>query len=214
MLFRSQIIVADNGSTDGTGDVAARCGATVVDEPKRGYGAACYAAMEKLADHIDMVAFLDADLADDHTLLPKLIALIVNGGQDMVIGARVPRLRASGSMTAPQIFGNWLATRLIRLGWGHRYADLGPFRVIRRESLDRIDMKDRAFGWTIEMQIRAIEEGLQTMDVEVPYYKRRGKSKISGTVKGVFLAGYWILGTCARLWWTKRRRARDARNGR
>lgn len=206
-LQLGQIIVGDNGSTDETATVARRHGATVAQEPRRGYGAACYAAMQRLRGDIDVVVFLDADLSDDPNLLPTLVAPIVAGTCDMVIGTRVAALREPGAMTLPQRFGDWLATRLIEFGWGYRYHDLGPFRAIRRASLQRIEMQDRAFGWTIEMQIRAIEEGLGIRQLPVPYRRRRGKSKISGNVYGIALAGYCILSTWWRLWRRRRRRA-------
>jgi hypothetical protein len=167
--------------------------------------------MQALADEADVVAFLDADLADDHALLSTLVEPIVADRADLVIGSRVRRLRSPGSMTALQVFGNWLATRLIHLGWAHRYSDLGPFRAIRRDSLMSLDMRDRAFGWTVEMQIRAVEERLRLAEIEVPYAKRCGRSKISATVKGALLAGYWILGTTACLFVTRRRRSRHRR---
>jgi glycosyltransferase involved in cell wall biosynthesis len=198
-----QVIVGDNGSTDGSGAVAGAAGATVAPAPKRGYGEACQAALTAVDADATIIAFLDADFADDHHRLDELVGPIADDACDLVIGARVKRLRKPGSMTAPQVFGNWLATRLIRWGWGYRYRDLGPFRAIRRSSLERIAMRDRAFGWTVEMQIRAVEEGLRIRELPVAYAKRRGRSKISGTVKGVVLAGYWILGTCGKLWWTK-----------
>ena len=209
-----QIIVGDNGSTDGTGDVARELGAVVAYEPKRGYGAAAYAAMQKLKPAIEVVVFLDADQSDDPSLLPTLVAPILDDESDLVIGTRVPALRQRGAMTLPQRFGDWLATRLIRLGWGYAYGDLGPFRAIRRTALDKIDMKDRAFGWTIEMQIRAVEEGLRIAQLPVPYRRRKGKSKISGTLRGVFLAGYWILGTWWRLWRTRHNRIGRVRDSR
>lgn len=204
-----QIIVGDNGSSDGSAEVAADCGASVAHEPRRGYGAACWAAMQRLREDIDVVVFLDADLADDHSLIGELVSPIAKDRIDLVIGARARRLRVQGSMTLPQVFGNLLATTLIRVGWGQRYTDLGPFRAIRRKCLDKIGMRDRAFGWTVEMQIRAVECDLRIAEIEVPYAKRRGKSKISGTVKGVVLAGYWILGTCGWLWWTRKRRLKN-----
>ncbi len=206
------ILLCDNGSTDDTAQQASAHGATiVVHQPTRGYGAACFAGMEALvhlpnSERFDVVAFLDADLADDTSMLFQLVKPILGDDADLVIGVRSRKNREPGSMSLPQIFGNWLATFLIRIGWGYRYRDLGPFRTIRRKNLYALDMQDRAFGWTVEMQIKAVEQKLRIEEIEVPYFKRRGKSKISGTVRGVFLAGYWILGTCARLWWTKRRR--------
>ncbi len=211
------ILLCDNGSTDDTARLASTHGATmVVHQPTRGYGAACFAGMEALmhlpnSNRFEVVAFMDADLADDVSLLPELVKPILADNADMVIGVRSRKDRETGSMSLPQVFGNWLATLLIRVGWGHRYRDLGPFRAIRRECLHRMQMQDRAFGWTVEMQIKAVEQNLRIDEIDVPYFKRRGKSKISGTVRGVFLAGYWILSTCARLWWTKRKRSQSNR---
>lgn len=203
-----QILICDNGSTDHTRAVVEANGATWIHEPHRGYGAACYAGMQHLAATSAVVVFLDADLSDDPTLLPALAAPILDNESDLVIGARAPRLREPGSMTLPQRFANWLFPWLIRLGWRHRYTDMGPFRAIRRTALDAIDMQDRAFGWTIEMQIRAVELKLRIREIAVPYRRRpKGPSKISGTVRGVWLAAYWITRTCGRLWLTKRRRA-------
>jgi len=201
-----QIIVGDNDSTDDTPAVARDWGATVVTEPRRGYGAACFAAMQVMRDDIDVVVFLDADLSDDPAILPRLAKPVIDGDADLVIGHRVAELREPGAMTTAQRFGDWLATRLIRFGWGFRYGDLGPFRAIRRSSLERINMRDRAFGWTIEMQIRAVEEHLRIAQIPVPYRRRRGQSKISGTIRGVALAGYWILSTWWRLWRTRSQR--------
>lgn len=206
----AQLIVADNGSTDETADIARRHGCTVVREPRRGYGAACAAGVAALHDDCDIVVFLDADLADDPTYMPELVGPIAAGRADLVIGTRDAALRERGSMTAAQCFGNWLATRLIRLGWGYRYRDLGPFRAIRRSCLDAIDMRDRAFGWTVEMQVRALQMGLRIEQVPVPYRRRTGVSKISGTLRGVVLAGYYILTTIARLRFSGRTAARDA----
>lgn len=201
-----QILVCDNGSTDETGQVATAQGAQWVKEPQRGYGAACWAGMQHLRAEIDVVVFLDADLSDDATDLPKLTAPVLSDECDFVLGSRVRELREPGSMTMPQCIGNFLVPLLIGMGWGFRYTDLGPFRAIRRSSLEAIGMRDRAFGWTIEMQIRAVELGLRIREIAVPYRKRIGKSKISGTLRGVVLATYWILRTCLTLWVTKRRR--------
>ena len=204
-----QILVCDNGSTDATREVVEACGAQWVYEPKRGYGAACFAGMQQLAPSIEIVVFMDADLSSDATLLQALVEPIANDRCDLVIGARVRERREAGSTTLAQRFANRLFPLLIEAGWGHRYTDLGPFRAIRRSSLDAIGMQDRAFGWTIEMQIRAVELGLRICEVPVPYRKRqRGRSKISGTARGVLRAAYWITWTCAALWVTKRRRTR------
>lgn len=205
-----QILVCDNGSSDGTGKVATANGAQWVKEPRRGYGAACRAGMQHLRDEIDVVVFIDADLSDDPTDLPKLVAPILTNECDLVLGSRARELRDRGAMTLPQRVGNFLVPLLIRMGWGFRYRDLGPFRAIRRSSLEAMDMRDRAFGWTIEMQIRAVELGLRIREIAVPYRTRVGKSKISGTLRGVVLATYWILRTCLVLWVTKRRRRADS----
>lgn len=205
-LSLGQIIVCDNGSTDGTREMAEAKGADWVFEPRRGYGAACHAGLLRLAPSIEVVAFVDADLGDDAALLPSLVGPIIDDRYDFVVGSRVRKLREPGAMTLGQRVANRLFPILIKLGWGHEYTDLGPFRAIRRTSLTAIDMRDRAFGWTIEMQIRAVELGLRICEVPVPCRKRRGRSRISGTLRGVFLAAYWISRTCGVLWVTKRRR--------
>ncbi len=206
-----QVVVADNGSTDGTARVATRLGADVVREPRLGYGAACAAGIGALRPDVEIVVFLDADLADDPRRLTDLVTPIEAGEADLVIGVRPSVLRERGAMTPPQAFGNWLATGLIRILWGHRYTDLGPFRAIRRGALDRLGMVDRRFGWTVEMQVRALQEGLRVTEVEVPYRVRPlGRSKISGTVRGVALAAASILYTIGRLWWAERSRGRGA----
>ncbi|MHC4093281.1 MAG: glycosyltransferase family 2 protein [Planctomycetota bacterium] len=204
-----QVIVVDNGSTDATAEVAARCGATVIHETRRGYGAACHAGMQHLDDSIDVVVFLDADLSDDPRLLEEITGPVLRDRCDLVIGTRVPALREPGSMTLAQRFGNALATRLIHWGWGFCYYDLGPFRAIERRALEAIDMQDRAYGWTVEMQIRAVELSLRVRQVPVPYRRRKSAttSKISGSLRGSILAGYWILATCGRLWWSRSRRS-------
>ncbi len=202
-----QVLVCDNGSVDATREVVETLGAQWVYEPKRGYGAACFAGTQRLAPSIEIVVFMDADLSDDVTSLPKLVQPIVSDQCDLVLGARVPQQREAGSTTLLQRFANRLFPVLIRAGWGYDYTDLGPFRAIRRSSLEAIAMRDRAFGWTIEMQIRAVELGLRIQEIPVPYRRRRrGSSKISGTLGGVLRAGYWIIRTCAVLWLTKHRR--------
>ncbi len=199
-----QIIVADNGSSDDTAAVAIAAGATVVRETRRGYGAACAAGIAHLASPGELaphvLVFLDADGSDDPASLPDLIEPILADKADLVIGCRDRWLREAGSLTPPQAFGTWLAVTLIRWIWGFRYRDLGPFRAIRFSSLVAIDMRDRAYGWTVEMQVRALQLRLRIDQRSVPYRRRKlGRSKISGTIRGVFLAAYWILTTIARL---------------
>lgn len=207
-----QIIVADNGSTDRTGEVARAHGAKVVRETRRGYGAACQAGVGAMNEDAIFVAFMDADLSDDPAFLSGLIEPLRTDLADLVIGYRSPELREPGALTIQQRFGNWLATRLILFGWGKRYFDLGPFRAVRRSALEQMGMTDRAYGWTVEMQIRAVECGLRVLEIPVPYRVRKGTSKISGTIRGVILAAYWILRTIAVLRITRRRRLarRDA----
>lgn len=210
-LELGQIIVCDNGSTDDTRAVVdEQAGEQAVQwilETSRGYGAACFAGMQHLAPDTEIVVFLDADLSDDPALLPALVEPIRSGSSDFVLGARVRELREPGAMTPPQRLANALFPWIMRIGWGHRYIDMGPFRAIRRDALDAIGMNDRAYGWTIEMQIRAVELGLRIQEVPVPYRRRaKGPSKISGTIRGVVLAAYWITKTCGALWLTKRHR--------
>jgi len=187
------LIVADNGSTDRTAQVARAAGATVVFEPERGYGAACLAALALVRPEVDIVLFVDSDGSDVVADASKIIASLVDGSADLVIGSRVAGSIEPGAMTPPQRFGNWLAPLLVRLIWGVRYSDLGPFRAIRRDALERLAMQDRDFGWTIEMQVRAAKQGLRIIEVPTGYRRRIGISKISGTIRGVLLAGTKIL---------------------
>ena len=188
-----QVIVVDNGSTDRTASVASKAGADVVVEPERGYGAACLTGMAWLEKDIDIVLFMDSDGSDVPTDAAKIIAPIAHGIADLVIGSRALGKVQRGAMTPPQRFGNWLAPMLVWLIWGVRYTDLGPFRAIRRSSLESLAMQDRDFGWTIEMQVRAAKKGLQTVEVPTGYRRRIGVSKISGTIDGVLKAGAKIL---------------------
>ena len=187
-----ETIVADNGSRDETAARASQAGACVVPEPEPGYGGACLAGIAAI-EQADIVVFLDGDYSDYPDEMATLVDPIIEDRADMVIGSRVTGEREAGSLTVPQQFGNWLATRLIALIWGHRYTDLGPFRAIRKEALDRLRMADRNYGWTVEMQVRAAEEGLRTAEVPVRYRQRIGVSKVSGTVSGSVKAGYKIL---------------------
>jgi glycosyltransferase involved in cell wall biosynthesis len=187
-----RIIVADNGSTDATADRAREAEADVVAAPQRGYGSACLAGIAA-AGETDILVFVDGDLSDYPDRMATLVDPIVGGGVEMVIGSRVLGGAEPGSLTMVQRFGNWLACRLIRLFWGVRYTDLGPFRAITRMVLERIDMRDTDFGWTVEMQVKAAQHGLRVTEVPVPYRKRIGVSKISGTIRGTVAAGTKIL---------------------
>lgn len=193
-----EIIVGDNGSRDATARIAAELGVRVVHVPERGYGAACAGALAEMAADTELIVFMDADGSDDSADTAALIAPIVAGQADLVIGSRALGAVEEGALTVQQRFGNWLATRLVVLLYGYRYSDLGPFRAIRRELLDRIAMRDRRYGWTVEMQIRAVQLGARIVEVPVRYRRRVGRSKISGTVLGVVKAGYWILYTIFR----------------
>lgn len=193
------IIVCNNNSTDDTAVVAAKAGAIVVDQPQRGYGSACLAGIAHIgrrseSTRPDIVVFMDADYSDFPQEMHTLIDPILKG-KDMVIGSRVTGNSAPRSLTVPQQFGNWLATRLISLMYGFRFTDLGPFRAIRWKKLLELDMQDPNYGWTVEMQVKAVKQKLACAEVPVSYRKRIGKSKVSGTVKGSILAGYKILYT-------------------
>jgi hypothetical protein len=191
----SQIIVADNGSSDGTAAIAAHTGATVVFEPRAGYGHACLAGLAQLRPDIDTIAILDADGSDDPQLLRQLLPL---DDIDFIVTVRTLGL-AKENLSPQQRFGNWLACFLIRWLWGYRYRDLGPLRVIRRDALERLQMRDTTWGWNVEMQIKAVRHGLRIRQVDVPYGHRiAGKSKISGTISGTIRAGWKILTTIAR----------------
>ena len=205
-LGLGQVIVVDNNSTDQTAGVASEHGTQVISETRQGYGAACWAGMGALGSECAVVCFVAAARQADPRRLPEVVDPNVEGTHDLVIGTRPRALQERGAMTLQQAFGNWLATRLIRLGWGYRYTDLGPFRAIDRAQLDRLEMRDRRYGWTVEMQIRAVEEGLRIRQVALPYRRRKtGRSTISGTLKGTVLAGYWILRTVGCAWLRRRR---------
>jgi glycosyltransferase involved in cell wall biosynthesis len=192
------VIVGDNGSRDATAAIARRNGAAVVHVEERGYGAACAGALAHIADDIRTVVFMDADGSDDPREIPLLLEPMASGRADLVIGSRALGVVERGALTPQQRFGNWLAVRLIHLLYGYRYTDLGPFRAIRRDVLDRMGMCDRRYGWTAEMQVRALQLGSRVAEVPVRYRRRVGKSKISGTVTGVIKAGWWIVYTIVR----------------
>ena len=194
-----EIVVVDNASTDRTAEAARSRGATVLFEPRRGYGAACLRGVDHLrASRPDVVVFLDADYSDHPEEMPKLLEPIVRDGVDLVIGSRAPRFREPGALLPQARLGNWLATRLIRFLYGGPFTDLGPFRAVRFEALLGLGMADRDFGWTAEMQVKALKSGLGVREVPVSYRRRVGSSKITGTVSGTFKAGAKILWTIAR----------------
>lgn len=192
-----RVIVVDNGSTDQTAERAAQAGAEVVYVAEPGYGRACLAGVAAASD-CDLLIFVDGDGADDPADLPDLIAPILRGEADLVIGSRALGRTEIGALTLPQRWGNALATCLMRWFWNGPFTDLGPFRAIRRTSYQRLAMQAPTFGWTVEMQVRALKQNLRCTEVPVAYRRRIGVSKISGTVKGVILAGAYILGTIFR----------------
>ncbi|KHJ39707.1 undecaprenyl-phosphate mannosyltransferase [Pedobacter glucosidilyticus] len=190
------VVVANNNSKDNTKIQAEMAGALVVDEPRPGYGYACLKGIDFLSNHIkpqDIVVFLDGDFSDYPEEIPDIINPILNNKADLVIGSRALGVKEKNSMTIPQEFGNWLATKLIKWFYGVKFTDLGPFRAITWLHLQQINMQDKTYGWTVEMQIKAAKQGLRCMEVPVKYRKRIGVSKVSGTVKGVILAGYKII---------------------
>jgi glycosyltransferase involved in cell wall biosynthesis len=189
-----RVIVVDNGSTDGTADVARDAGAEVMIESLRGYGQACLTGCAA-AGNAEILVFLDGDLSDYPATMGRLVGPIAEGRADFVLGSRTLGMREKGSLLPQQRFGGWLACLLISLIWHQRYTDLGPFRAIRRTSYESLHMDDRNFGWTVQMQIRAVTSGLKILEVPVNYRRRIGKSKISGTLRGIFSAGVKILYT-------------------
>ncbi|WP_411028922.1 glycosyltransferase family 2 protein [Spongiimicrobium sp. 3-5] len=193
----SEIIVVNNSSTDLTGENALRAGATVLTENRKGYGHACLCGMEYVAKQSkrpDIIVFIDGDYSDYPEELSKIIKPIIEENVDFVVGARAKALREPGSMTPQQIFGNQLATFLMKLFFRAKFTDLGPFRAIKYDKLLTLQMEDKTYGWTVEMQLKAIKRGLTYAEVPVRYKKRIGISKVSGTVKGSIFAGIKILG--------------------
>lgn len=191
-----EIVVVDNNSADKTLENAVKAGATVLSEFKQGYGYACLKGINYLyykKNTPDIVVFLDGDYSDYPDEMGKVVEPVISGNFDMVIGSRALGNREKGSMTPQQIFGNRLATRLMRIFYNKKYTDLGPFRAIKFDKLLELDMQDKTYGWTIEMQIKAVKNKLRITEVPVSYRKRIGFSKVSGTVKGTVMAGIKII---------------------
>ncbi|UYZ64387.1 glycosyltransferase family 2 protein [Hymenobacter weizhouensis] len=198
-----EVVVVDNNSTDRTGEAARAGGATVLREPRPGYGHACLAGIAHCLsrppqEQPDIFVFLDGDYSDYPADMTALVAPLLRREADLVIGSRALGQREAGSMLPQQVFGNWLATTLLRWLYGARFTDLGPFRAIRREALQRIGMRDTTYGWTVEMQLKAAKLGMRSVEVPVRYRRRIGVSKVSGTVRGTLGAGYKILWTIFR----------------
>ena len=193
----SEIIVVSNNSSDATETIARKAGATVLKEERRGYGYACLKAMEYISElhsKPDIIVFLDGDYSDYPEQLLEIIEPIIKDKIDFVVGARDKKLREKGSMTSPQIFGNWLATRLMQLFFRSKFTDLGPFRAITYTKLLDLNMEDKTYGWTVEMQLKALLQKYSYVEVPVKYRNRIGDSKVSGTIKGTIFAGVKILG--------------------
>lgn len=193
-----EIIVVNNNSNDETPIVAKAAGATVLEEKRQGYGFACLKGIDYLKqkeEKPDIVVFIDADYSDYPEEMPLVVEPILENGMDMVIGSRALGNKEKGAMMPQQIFGNWLATTLIKWFYGVVYTDLGPFRAIRYDKLIELNMCDETYGWTVEMQVKAAKKQLKTTEVAVNYRVRIGHSKVSGTIKGTILAGYKIITT-------------------
>ena len=194
--FVQETIVVDNGSTDLTSEVAKCAGATVLVEPNKGYGSACLKGIEYIQNSnqkTDIVVFLDGDYSDYPEQMSEIIAPILNQNTDFVLGSRKKSLSEKGAMQPQQRFGNWLATNLMRLFFNSIFTDLGPFRAIKYEVLQQLDMKDKTYGWTVEMQLKILKQNFSYSEVPVKYRNRIGVSKVSGTLKGTIFAGMKIL---------------------
>ena len=201
----SQIVVVDNGSHDATLEVARAAGVDAVREPRRGYGQACLSGIARLRPDTTAVAFMDADLSDDPADLISLVRTLESGNCELVVGSRVRGEHESGSLTPVQRFGNWFTTCLLGWIWHVSFTDLGPLRIIRYGALARLKMRDRSFGWTVEMQARAASLGMKMTEIPVRYRCRRhGRSKVSGSLWAGMRAGCKILWTVWRCWWESR----------
>lgn len=199
-----EVIVCNNDSSDRTAEVAAAHGATVLLQPRKGYGSAClkgidYLKRKAFTDQPDIVVFLDGDYSDHPEEMPQVVEPILREDVDLVIGSRVLGNMEDGAMMPQQIFGNWLATNLIWIFYRYRFTDLGPFRAVKFRQLIELNMSDPDFGWTVEMQVKAAKRKLKCTEVPVSYRRRIGVSKVSGTLKGTILAGHKILWTIFKL---------------
>jgi glycosyltransferase involved in cell wall biosynthesis len=195
-----EVLVCNNASTDNTAEVSRNAGATVLNENRKGYGSACLRGLEHIrnrpeSEWPDIVVFLDGDYSDHPEELPLLVKPILEDGMDMVIGSRALGTMERGAMLPQQIFGNWLATNLIRLFYSYHFTDLGPFRAINFRKLMELKMEDPDFGWTVEMQVKAAQKKFRCMEIPVSYRQRIGVSKVSGTFSGTLMAGHKILWT-------------------
>lgn len=194
--FVHEIIVVSNNSTDHTVKNAKNAGATVLQEPKKGYGYACLKGMHYIKQQTikpEIIVFLDGDYSDHPEQLPEIIAPILHQNIDFVLGARVKEYRETGAMTPQQIFGNGLATFLMKLFFNAKFSDLGPFRAIKYTSLLALEMEDKTYGWTVEMQLKVLKQKMSYVEIPVKYRNRIGVSKVSGTLKGTIFAGVKIL---------------------
>ena len=195
--YVNEIIVISNNSTDKTIEIAQQAGATVLSENQKGYGFACLKGMQHVANQEikpDIIVFLDGDYSDYPEDLTQIVRPIIQDNIDFVIGARVAKLRENGSMTPQQIFGNWLATTLMKIFFKAKFTDLGPFRAIKYDQLLQLKMQDKTYGWTVEMQLKVLKQKMTYVEIPVRYKNRIGVSKVSGTVKGTVMAGIKIIG--------------------
>jgi len=200
----TEVVVVDSNSTDGTPEIAAKMGARVVHEPHRGYGRACLKGLA-IADAPDVVVFLDGDYSDRPAELPLLLAPIAEGRADITLGSRLGKQRIVGALPWHAVFGNWLAASLIKLLYGVRISDLGPFRAARADVLRELALEEATYGWAVEMILKGALKGFRIVEVPVSYYPRIGKSKISGTVRGTLGAAWFILSRIVRYYFRRRR---------
>jgi glycosyltransferase involved in cell wall biosynthesis len=200
----TEVLVVDSNSTDGTPEIAAKMGARVVHEPQRGYGRACLKGLA-IADAPDVVVFLDGDYSDRPAELPLLLAPITEGRADITLGSRLGKQRIVGALPWHAVFGNWLAASLIKLLYGVRISDLGPFRAARADVLRELALEEATYGWAVEMILKGALKGFRIVEVPVSYYPRIGKSKISGTVRGTLGAAWFILSRIVRYYFRRRR---------